>query len=114
MFYHRTVWGQNGPEVVLKNLTEDIFPFFHSQVLTTKSPHRTIVKVHLEPVLCTSSPVAGHQEDATTGDFDDDDDDINNQERCPKKIMKIMLVVFAHTTQRFPDNVDDNAYADDE
>ena len=78
MFYHRTVWGQNGPEVVLKNLTEDIFPFFHSQVLTTKSPHRTIVKVHLEPVLCTSSPVAGHQEDATTGDFDDDDDDINN------------------------------------
>ena len=35
----------------------------------------TIVQVHLDPVLCTSSPVPGHQEDAVTGDFDDDDDD---------------------------------------
>ena len=35
----------------------------------------TIVQVHLDPVLCPSSPVPGRQEDAVTGDFDDDDDD---------------------------------------
>ena len=34
-----------------------------------------IVQVHLDPVLCTSSPVPGHQEDALTGYDDDDDDD---------------------------------------
>ena len=41
----------------------------------------TIVQVHLDPVLCTSSPVPGHQEDAVTGDFDDDDDDDDEDDK---------------------------------
>ena len=57
--------------------------------------------MRLDPVLCTSSPVPGHQEDAITGG---DDCDLTIL-AMPLMIMvmvmmKVIQVVFALTTQR--------------